>query len=455
MLPQYCFTAWRLDPVADHQAERTELREWTLSSLAEGLLKHQLSIENHPQEQERVGAATLASTAVDNMIEALIKSEAPHEDMEVIATTVSYEILNQIMNNPRLPYFFLRFFASRPEAFYSNDRSLIDIDVALIRHEGYIRSLDLAERSERYLITLEGLLAVVSSATRFPAGKRMAVLTRKDPPVGGFEMVDDLRTRSLSLQVNRVTFASTFKRITKGILDGLDWENVLVAGGMVLTTLLHTDPAEDEATRIQNPDIDIYIYGVDADKANRKAEEIHEVWLRNSPTTARRLVTRNTKTIELLAEYPNRRLQIVLKLAPTPLDVLLNFDLDACAVGFTGSDVVMLPRCARAIETGYNTFTMELIWGHHLGRRRKTRIERIFKYADRGFGLRILPSFAKSLQSEDLKAACALPRGILPHTSAKGESRPWPRQLYHTASSKEPGLKALKRIAHIAKSYVH
>ena len=447
MLPRYCFTAWRLDPVAEHEAERTELREWTLSSLAEGFLRYQLSIEGY---ERHFGATTLASTAIGNMIEALIMSEAPHEDMEVITTTASYAVFHQFLNDPRLPYLFLRSFASRTQAFHSNGQSLIDIDEAVIRHELYVRSLDPAERSDRYLMILEGLLTVVSSATRFSTGKRMVVMTRKDPPLGGFEVLDDLRPKKLGLQANRVTFASTFKRITKGILDGLDWKNVLVAGGIVLTTLLHTDPAEDETTRIQNPDIDIFLYGVDAEQANRKVEEIHEIWSRNLPRTASRLVTRNVRTIELLAEYPNRRLQIILKLAPTLLDVLLNFDLDACAIGFTGSDVIMLPRCARAMETGYNTFTMDLIWGHYLGRRRETRIERVLKYADRGFGLRILPSFAKSLQSKDVEPTCTLPSGTALPTSDER----WPHHLHRMASPEEPGLKSLRRIAHVARSYV-
>jgi len=33
----------------------------------------------------------------------------------------------------------------------------------------------------------------------------------------------------------------------------------------------------------------------------------------------------------------------------------------------------MLPRCARALETGYTAFTMDLVYGHHLGDRRATQ----------------------------------------------------------------------------------
>jgi hypothetical protein len=67
--------------------------------------------------------------------------------------------------------------------------------------------------------------------------------------------------------------------------------------------------------------------------------------------------------------------------------VLLNFDLDQCAVGWTGSQVLLLPRCARALETGYSVFTTDLVYGHYLSNRRATQEMRVFKYADRGFGI--------------------------------------------------------------------
>jgi hypothetical protein len=107
----------------------------------------------------------------------------------------------------------------------------------------------------------------------------------------------------------------------------------------------------------------------------------------------RTLAVRNSKTITFYADYPMRRIQIVLKLAKTPRDVLLNFDLDICAMGWDGSNVWMLPRAARAIEStwfcvfnlsvlttqrtaGFNTFTMNLIHGHYLSERRATQPQR-------------------------------------------------------------------------------
>lgn len=94
----------------------------------------------------------------------------------------------------------------------------------------------------------------------------------------------------------------------------------------------------------------------------------------------------------LLAKYPIKRIQIVLKLVKNPKEVLLNFDLDPCSLGFDGFEVWLLPRAARALESklspkkppaksnnrkaGYSLFTMDLIHGHYLGERRASQESR-------------------------------------------------------------------------------
>lgn len=70
-------------------------------------------------------------------------------------------------------------------------------------------------------------------------------------------------------------------------------------------------------------------------------------------------------------------MQIVLKWVASPTEVLLNFDLDPCAIGFNGKDVFMLPRCARALETGYSVFTTYLVEGHYFANRGQTNLSRL------------------------------------------------------------------------------
>ena len=98
------------------------------------------------------------------------------------------------------------------------------------------------------------------------------------------------------------------------------------------------------------------------------------------------MIVRNRKSSTMLADYPYRRLQIILKLYPTPTDLLLSFDLDPCAILFNGSGVKMLPRTARALEVGCTSLTMDILHGFSLANRGHAMLNRMLKYADRGFG---------------------------------------------------------------------
>lgn len=118
-------------------------------------------------------------------------------------------------------------------------------------------------------------------------------------------------------------------------------------------------------------DLDLYIYKLSPTEAEKKVFEIEEVWRRNLPDdNTQTLVIKNNKTITFIVSYLIRRLQIVFRVLFNVTAVLLNFDLDIYALTFDGFKVMMLSRCARAIETGYFIFTMNLIWGFYLSDRR-------------------------------------------------------------------------------------
>lgn len=370
--------------------------------------------------------------------------------------------LGQLLHDPRTSYQLLRLFLALPQGLPDN-RAVADIDEAVLRHERYVRSVPGADRDGRCLVKLEELCSILGES---PQDGSPLVFSRKDPPKGGLEVLDERRQRIISIHSNSTAYGRTFERITNGILCGLDWNNVLVAGGMAITTLLHTDSSGDADSAITDPDLDIYIHGLGPEDANRKAHEIHDTWVRNLPPTAgRRLVVKNAKTINLLTTYPNRRIQIVLKLVPSPIDILLNFDLDACAIGFDGSQVLMLPRCARAIETGYSVFAMDLIWGHQLGSRRASQITRLFKYAERGFGIRFLPSYARALEEDNLESNFfqkSEPK--LDGESADADTlndaanylaAPSWKQRERKPYGREHGLTTLKRIAYLGQDYVN
>ncbi|KAJ7698595.1 hypothetical protein B0H17DRAFT_1328498 [Mycena rosella] len=220
----------------------------------------------------------------------------------------------------------------------------------------------------------------------------------------GYELLCDAREPRITIQPSVEAFERTFEHMSDGSLKNLDWNNLFVAGGIVLGTLLSVDSREGERCsdpRWKSSDIDIYVYGLTPGEANQKLQHLFDTFCANLPAGTPTLVVRNCTTITFYARYPLRRIQIVLKLAESPKNILLNFDLDVCAMGWDGASLWMLPRAARALETGCSVFTMSLIRGHYLSDRRASTQERIFKYADKGYSIRILPSYLASLAAQD------------------------------------------------------
>jgi hypothetical protein len=62
------------------------------------------------------------------------------------------------------------------------------------------------------------------------------------------------------------------------------------------------------------------------------------------------------------------------------------------------------------IAAGTNVFTMDIINGHYLGDRKATRDQRVFKYASKAYGIRILPSYMAALSTYATK------EHLIPHT---------------------------------------
>ena len=460
-LPPFILDGWCLQQGEERRAKAADqLKGFTTSTLAETFMTFQLD-KHFGAPDRNVSASSLASVAVGKVLETLENSDDLAVDVKTVAESLSSTTLRQLLNDPRTPYQLLRTFLTLPQTLAARDRIIVDVDEAVLRNEHYMRSRD-SNRDGRYLVPLEDLSEILANGTQT---NRPLSFTRKDPPRGGFEFLDELRKRELTIQSSSASFCKVFERITRGILRGLDWSNIFVAGGMALTTLLHTDPSKDDDRAVRDPDIDLYIYGLGPEDANRKVEEVHDTWARNLPANAQaRLIVKNAKTINFLSSYPHRRIQIVLKLLSSPADVLLNFDLDACAIGFDGSRVLMLPRCARAIETGYSVFTMDLVWGHHLSDRRASQDNRVFKYADRGFGMRILPSYCRSLEEDNLEATIfkqsqsSVRAGKMTNDD-NGVGYPgiwrWSQRDRKPHGSSEPGLKTLKRIAYLGQDFVH
>lgn len=201
-----------------------------------------------------------------------------------------------------------------------------------------------------------GLVRLSQAGIVFPGSGLTAsgrtILRPKNLP--GFELMCGAREDQITIQLSTSAFSKTFEELSQRLLRNLDWTNIIVAGGMVLGTLISVDPpGGDPRVRhmSSSSDIDIYVYGLSAEKATAKIHHVYKTFRSNLPDGTPTLAVRNSKTITFYARYPLRRIQIVLKLADSPKEVLLNFDLDICAMGWDGSDIWMLPRAARALES--------------------------------------------------------------------------------------------------------
>ncbi|KAL8894888.1 MAG: hypothetical protein Q9207_008376 [Kuettlingeria erythrocarpa] len=459
-LPDIIFNGWRLGRKDILEAkDRGEFDEFTVSSLCADYLRYQLRRYEHEVAAKAQVCPSLVSLSIGRILEALRSSTDLRADVKAVAEDLAPTTLHRVIQDPRIPYVVLRAFESLTSTTIkgrSGDRKSVDIDEAVLAAERHVRSSQF-KRTDWYLVSLNDLSCIFGPAD----ATGLLHLNRRSPPKGGFEFLHQKRTKTIRIQGDDATFVKTFDRVTNNTLKGLDWSHVFVAGGMIFRTLLYNGrSSKDFAGDINDCDIDLYLYDLEPEGANRKVAEVYKIWLKNvlnhdvnsSNAPPRHMVVKNAKTINFIPKYPRRRVQIILKLLPSPLDILLNFDLDVCALGFNGSSVLMLPRCARAIETGYSTFTMDLIWGHHLGSRRATQEIRAFKYADRGFGLRILPSYVRSLETDKFGDTASLYQAQ-PLVLGDGVQceRNGPTRVFQG----ETGLKSLKRMSYLARTFVH
>ncbi|KAI4186425.1 MAG: hypothetical protein L6R41_003503 [Letrouitia leprolyta] len=448
-LPNFLFNGWqfRQNDISEAKA-RGDLQGWTVSSLCSAYLKYQL--DRHLQANDQVHPPSLSSVTVAQILKTLKLSTNLQADLKTLTESLDSATLRHILQDPRTPYPILRLLDALPSTTIkgsSGDRKIVDIDEIVLAGEQYIRAQK-SKCGDDYLVTLDDLSELLG-----PPVHGLIDIRRKTPPSGGFEFLDQKRKPFLQIQGTHASFVKTFDRVTKGVLKGLDWSHVFAAGGIVINTLLHCDPSQDNQGDVHECDIDLYLYDLTPEEANRKVQGIYRVWVINNTIdsangvnrnfSSEHIVIKNAKTISFIPTFPRRRIQIILKLVTSPLDILLNIDLDACALGFDGSRVLMLPRCARAIEAGYSVFTMDLIWGHHLGNRRESQEIRIFKYADRGFGLRILPSYVRSLEKQGSKDK-------LPSENEAQRDMVGPTRTFDG----EAGLKTLRRIAFVARYFV-
>ncbi|KAJ6496036.1 hypothetical protein C8R45DRAFT_1131777 [Mycena sanguinolenta] len=356
------------------------------------------NIEAHETRcSEKLGGSATGVPRLIDLVGDRLAMENPETIYATLAEIPPVVLLSNMWRWHAIPYTVLRDILLR--LFYKSAKKGAEWDP-----EGGVQNdIDEILNNEKYLLTADsedwkrGLVTLDDAEHVFPEYllTNSERLIRRPDALQGFSILDIDRPQWIGIQRSTAAFKKNFYRMSDQLLQNLDWNNLFVAGGIVLGSLM----AGNSRGQSSSSDIDLYMYGLSPLEANKKILHVFDTFCANLPPGTRTFVVRNPKTITFYAKYPLRRLQIVLKLVKSPREVLLNFDLDICAMGWDGTSVWMLPRTARALETGSNVFTMNLIYGHYLSERRASQPQRVFKYASRGYGLRFLPSYVSSLQT--------------------------------------------------------
>lgn len=386
------------DPVRDLIDSRKRGWEGNLGELGARIVQKQLEIFREAQKETQSRGSTQSSLLDQSAAKIIDSFSGSEEDLNAIATIPAQLARKAIWESEKLPYtaFLLLRRALETERSLNPDQigdfATRDIDEWILANERALRD-DQREDWKHGLVDWGTHAAAVLPESSVSSNTRVWTRTT----MSGYTLLDELRAPAVAALSSIQAYNETFNKITDGLLIGLDWSNVFIAGGVVLSTLLCVK--EDSIDSYINSDIDLYIYGLGPREANEKIKHIFDVWKHNLPAHAKdsTMVVRNSRTITFFSQHPIKRLQIVLKLVKHPKEVLLNFDLDVCSMGYDGGSLWLLPRAARALESkwyhyymvsasilltqsisvaGYNVFTMNLIEGHYLGERRASQESR-------------------------------------------------------------------------------
>ena len=237
-------------------------------------------------------------------------------------------------------------------------------------------------------------------AAEDPESLMLPLLFKRKPASGGSSDTSSGRASDSSRSVLNVKsfeeFRSAFNDLLDGLLDDLKEEQLsglVFAGGAVLAALTGSKSCSD---------VDIFVVGLSSKEAERRFNAVLRAikqnmkkGLRNPEPNKWLLVTRNRlcvtihrgmRDVGMTANEMKKKLlpvQLVLSPCRSPLEVIINFDIDSCCVVFDPVKRVVqcLPRFRRALQTGVNVTDMAMRSPSY-----ETRLE---KYAQRGFAIGI------------------------------------------------------------------
>ena len=128
--------------------------------------------------------------------------------------------------------------------------------------------------------------------------------------------------------VNKENFLDRFNKLTDNLLNFFDWNNIVVAGGVVNLALSH-EPIEE--LKEINYDIDIFIYGLTEGQAKKTINNVYESFKDIVPDNK---CIKTNKTITVINKMPFRHIQFITNIYESKGDILHSFDLSSSKVLF-------------------------------------------------------------------------------------------------------------------------
>ncbi|GAA5833721.1 hypothetical protein JCM11251_003213 [Rhodosporidiobolus azoricus] len=255
-------------------------------------------------------------------------------------------------------------------------------------------------------------------------------------------------------------FEKGLKELSGGLLEKLDWSNVILGGGSVLSLL--TGKAKEKC--YANSDFDLFLYGLKPEELIPKVSSIidqikaalpppkstkthqghkdgeyksREIEVDDEDEDLRMdtyfewdshhmgelMILKGFNAISLVPrsfKAARRIIQIVLVSNDTIFDALAPFDLDACCVGWTGKEVVALPRAVRALSLGEWRGGVNLLdtkVARKLDPTSANGSSRALKYLARGFSLALPQAALKILKTEGVSL-----EDMIAHATKKASS---------------------------------
>ena len=355
---------------------------WTMASLVEAYLKLCRELWREPAPQ----VPTLQAASRKKLIQILIDDAGYEENAaNILESLRDRPELQNLLRDPCMPYRLLRKLSGHAEL-------SLDFDEAVLKNDSYIRANVGRIDEQEYLVSAEQLIQLLKSNSPFVRYESAdAVEARMPMPVEPEDRAHLLSSANREYWFQRhqnLAYASDCstgtvpplsdcsksfvlsisdypaRRLgfaTQGLTEKLPWDHVLMAGRGVLQMTYR--PYGPYSVFMGFPegdprDIDLFIYGVNIAEAN---EIVKRIWqLYSSLKGPGAIMARDTMSITM--GLPGTwKVKVFLRLFLTRTEVLSSVDVDAWAIGFDGSAIVMLPRCALAIETGASMLATELL----------------------------------------------------------------------------------------------